>query len=219
MNEITDTILVNLKIISKIAPNNKLKLLNNTTTIEKEGIASWLLRWYNGDSREKTVNFIKTVIGDSINMTTDIMNSTYINNKNRRTAYEETEFTKLLSTLSLIKVEMGNSKTGIVNLQKTYELDIQIISQLEVIMNKIDGHLGIIERKLREIQSIESISLPPSPIPTEPKESTRETTRESNRESNRETTRDSNRDSNRETNRDSRDKELRDSREERSKKI
>lgn len=211
MNEISDNILVNLKIISKIAPNNKLKLLNNTTTIEKEGIASWLLRWYNGDSREKTVNFIKTVIGDSINMTTDIMNSTYINNKTRRTAYEETEFTKLLSTLSLIKVEMGNSKTGIINLQKTYELDIQIISQLEVIMNKIDGHLGIIERKLREIQSIESISLPPSPIPTEPKESNRDS-RESTRESNKDSreTRDT---------RDTRDKELRDSREERSKRI
>ncbi len=204
MNEITDNILVNLKIISKIAPNNKLKLLNNTTTIEKEGIASWLLRWYNGDSREKTVNFIKTVIADSINMTNDIMNSTYINNKGRKTAYEETEFTKLLSTLSLIKVEMGNSKAGIVNLQKTYELDIQIISQLEVVMNKIDGHLGIIDRKLREIQTGE-FSLPSSPIPIEPKDSKEKDTRD---------TRD-NRDMR--ENKDTRDKDLRDSREDRSK--
>lgn len=155
MNEITDNILVNLKIISKIAPNNKLKLIHNTTTIEKEGIASWLLRWYNGDSREKTVNFIKIVVADAINMTNDIMNSTYINNKSRRTTYEETEYTKSLSTLFLIKNEMNNSKTGIVNLQKTYELDIQIISQLEVVMNKIDGHLGIIERKLKEIHASE----------------------------------------------------------------
>jgi hypothetical protein len=155
MNEITDNILVNLKIISKIAPNNKLKLIHNTTTIEKEGIASWLLRWYNGDSREKTVNFIKVVLADAINMTNDIMNSTYINNKNRRTTYEETEYTKSLSTLFLIKNEMNNSKSGIINLQKTYELDIQIISQLEVVMNKIDGHLGIIERKLKEIHASE----------------------------------------------------------------
>jgi hypothetical protein len=157
MNEITDNILVNLKIISKIAPNNKLKLIHNTTTIEKEGIANWLLRWYNGDSREKTVNFIKVVLADAINMTNDIMNSTYINNRNRRTTYEETEYTKSLSTLFLIKNEMYNSKTGIVNLQKTYELDIQIISQLEVVMNKIDGHLGIIERKLKEIHASELI--------------------------------------------------------------
>lgn len=155
MNEITDNILVNLKIISKIAPNNKLKLIHNTTTIEKEGIASWILRWYNGDSREKTVNFIKIVLADAINMTNDIMNSTYINNKNRRTTYEETEYTKSLSTLFLIKNELYNSKTGIINLQKTYELDIQIISQLEVVMNKIDGHLGIIERKLKEIHASE----------------------------------------------------------------
>ena len=196
MNEITDNILVNLKIISKIAPNNKLKLLNNTTTIEKEGVASWLLRWYNGDSREKTVNFIKTVISDSINMTNDIMNSTYINNKGRKTTYEETEFTKLLSTLSLIKVEMSNSKVGIINLQKTYELDIQIISQLEVVMNKIDGHLGIIDRKIRDIQAQDILSHPSSPIPIESKES-----REASRETSRET----------------KDKEMRDSREERSK--
>jgi hypothetical protein len=152
MNEITDTILVNLKIISKIAPNNKLKLINNTTTIEKEGMAAWLLRWYNGDSREKTVNFIKTVVNDSINITNDLMNSTYINNRTRKTVYEETEFTKAYSMLMLIKNEMVNSKTGILNLNKTYQLDIQIISQLEVVINKIDGHIGIIERKLKEIQ-------------------------------------------------------------------
>jgi hypothetical protein len=152
MNEITDTILVNLKIISKIAPNNKLKLINNTTTIEKEGMAAWLLRWYNGDSREKTVGFIKTVVNDSINITNDLMNSTYINNRTRKTVYEETEFTKAYSMLMLIKNEMVNSKTGILNLNKTYQLDIQIISQLEVVINKIDGHIGIIERKLKEIQ-------------------------------------------------------------------
>jgi hypothetical protein len=130
-------------------------MIHNTTTIEKEGIASWLLRWYNGDSREKTVSFIKIVVADAINMTNDIMNSTYINNRSRRTTYEETEFTKSLSTLFLIKNEMNNSKTGIINLQKTYELDIQIISQLEVVMNKIDGHLGIIERKLKDIHASE----------------------------------------------------------------
>jgi hypothetical protein len=199
MNEITDNILVNLKIISKIAPNNKLKLIHNTTTIEKEGMASWLLRWYNGDSREKTVNFIKTVVSDSINMTNDIMNSTYINNKGRRTAYEETEFTKQLSTLFLIKNEMNNSKTGIINLQKTYELDIQIISQLEVVMNKIDGHLGIIERKLKDIHASETT--PTSPIGNDLKDS-RDTkdTKESNRDS-----------------RDNRDN--RDNKEERSKRI
>ena len=152
MNDITDTILVNLKIISKIAPNNKLKISNNTTTIEKEGLAAWLLRWYSGDSRLKTVNFIKTIVSDSINITTDLMNSTYINNKGKKAAYEETEFTKALSTLFLIRTELENSKIGILNLQKTYEMDIQIISQLEVVMNKIDGHLGIIDRKLKEIQ-------------------------------------------------------------------
>ena len=153
MNDITDTILVNLKIISKIVPYNKLKIFNNITTIEKEGLAALLMRWYYGDSRTKTVNFIKTIISDSINVTTELMNSTYITNKVKKTGYEETEFTKALSTLFLIRTEMENSKVGINNLQKTYELDIQIISQLEVIINKIDGHIGIIDRKLKDIQT------------------------------------------------------------------
>jgi len=166
MNDITDTILVNLKIVSKIAPNNKLKISNNTTTIEKEGLAAWLLRWYSGDSRLKTVNFIKTIVSDSINITTDLMNSTYINNKGKKAAYEETEFTKALSTLFLIRTELENSKHGILNLQKTYEMDIQIISQLEVVMNKIDGHLGIIDRKLKEIQAEHSEPAPASEVRT-----------------------------------------------------
>jgi 5-bromo-4-chloroindolyl phosphate hydrolysis protein len=92
------------------------------------------------------------------------MNSTYINNKGRKAAYEETEFTKALSTLFLIRTELENSKQGILNLQKTYEMDIQIISQLEVVMNKIDGHLGIIDRKLKEIQAEHT---EPVPAPSE----------------------------------------------------
>lgn len=152
MNEITDTILVNLKIISKINSNDKLKLSNYSTSIEKESLTSWLSRWYNGDSREKTISFIKTVITDAINITNDIMNSTYINNKAKRTVYEENEFTKSLNTLFLVKNEMVNCKTGILNLKKTYEMDIQIISQLEVIINKIDIHLSIIGKKLKDIE-------------------------------------------------------------------
>ena len=93
------------------------------------------------------------------------MNSTYITNKVRKTGYEETEFTKALSTLFLIRTEMENSKVGIANLQKTYELDIQIISQLEVIINKVDGHIGIIDRKLKEIQTEHVPEQPPTPIP------------------------------------------------------
>ncbi len=152
MNEITDSILVNLKIISKINPNDKLKVTSNTTSIEKEGLMSWLSRWYNGDSRDKTITFIKTVVTDAINITNDIMNSTYINNKAKRTVYEENEFTKSLNTLFLVKNEMENCKNGILNLKKTYEMDIQIISQLEVIISKIDVHLAIVSKKLKDIE-------------------------------------------------------------------
>lgn len=153
MNEITDTILVNLKIISKISPNDKLKVANNSTSIEKEGLISWLSRWYHGDSRVKTINFIKVVVADAINITNDIMNSTYINNKTKKTVYEENEYTKSLNTLFLIKNEMDNCKTGIINLKKTYELDIHVISQLEVIINKIDIHLSIIDKKLKDLEN------------------------------------------------------------------
>jgi hypothetical protein len=153
MNEITDTILVNLKIISKINPNDKLKTHSNYTSIEKENFLTGFSRWYHGDSRDKSISFIKLVINDSINITNDIMNSTYINNKNKKTIYEENEFTKSLNMLFLIKTELENSKLGLNNLKKTYDTDIQTISQIEVIINKIDSHLTIVERKLNEIKS------------------------------------------------------------------
>ena len=153
MHEITDNLLVNLKIISKIVPHNRLKLFNSSSTIDSENRLSWLTRWYNGDSRAKTVQFIKTVISDSINITNDLLNSTYVTtNSPKKTAYEETEFTKALNVLHLIQEEMTNCKVGLKNLQQTYEADIQIVSQLEVQMDKIDGHLGIVQRKLQDIQ-------------------------------------------------------------------
>lgn len=152
MNEITDQILVNLKIISKINPQDKLKVnYNNTSSIDKDNMLSSIYRWIHGDSRDKTIQFIKNVITDAVNITNDIMNSTYINNKNKKTIYEENEFNKSLTTLNLIKHELENAKTGIHNLKTTYELDIQIVSQLEVIMSRIDNHLSIIQRKLKDI--------------------------------------------------------------------
>ncbi len=151
MNDITDKILVNLKIISKIQPCDKVRILNETSTIERDSLTSWLSRWIHGDSRDKTMTHIRTVINDTINITNDIMNSTYINNRSRTTVYEENEFTKSLHMLFLIRNELESSKSGIENLQKTYEMDINVISQLEVIVNKIDSHLNIVDRKLREI--------------------------------------------------------------------
>ena len=149
----TDNLLVNLKIISKLVPQNRLKLLHSSSTIEPDTMFSCIARWYNGDSRGKTVQFIKTVISDSIKITNDLMNSTYVNNVDtKKNTYEETEFTKALNVLQLIQEEMTRCKTGLKNLQMTYEHDIQIVSQLEVQMNKIDGHLGIIERKLQDIE-------------------------------------------------------------------
>lgn len=156
MHDITDNLLVNLKIISKIVPHNRLKMLNSSSTIDSPNMLSWLTRWYNGDSRAKTVQFIKTVISDSITVSNDFMNSTYVSNmmnsSSLSSCYEETEFTKAINMLQLIQEEMTNSKVGLKNLQQTYETDIQIVSQLEVQMDKIDGHLGILKRKLQEIQ-------------------------------------------------------------------
>ncbi len=81
MHEITDNLLVNLKIISKIVAYNRLRLCNNSSsTIDNPNMMSWLTRWYNGDSRAKTVQFVKSVIGDAITITNDLMNSSYITN-------------------------------------------------------------------------------------------------------------------------------------------
>jgi len=155
MNDMTDNLLVNLKIISKISPRNRLKLLHSSSTIEPDTMFSWISRWYNGDSRGNTVQFIKSVISDSIKITNDLMNSTHVNiniGATKKNTYEETEFIKALNVLQLIHEEMAHSKVGLKNLQLTYENDIQIVSQLEVQINKIDGHLGIIERKLQDLK-------------------------------------------------------------------
>jgi hypothetical protein len=159
MHDITDNLLVNLKIISKIVPHSRLKLISSSSTIDTHNMFSWLTRWYNGDSRVKTVQFVKSVIIDSITITNDLMNSTYVSNMlspemkgKAKTGYEETEFIKTINVLHLIQEEMTNCKVGLKNLQLTYEADVQIISQLEVQMSKIDAHLGIIKRKLQDIQ-------------------------------------------------------------------
>jgi hypothetical protein len=189
MHDITDNLLVNLKIISKIVPYNRLKLCNNSSsTIDNPNALSWLTRWYNGDSRAKTVQFVKSVIGDSITITNDLMNSTYVSNmlsselKTKvKTSYEETEFIKTINALHLIQEEMTSCKGGLKNLQQTYETDVQIVSQLEVQMNKIDGHLGIIKRKLLDIQkscgdkyAFVFLKPPPPPPPPPPPSRTRD---------------------------------------------
>ena len=73
-----NNVLVNLKVISKIAENGKISTtsVNNTISIENEGYLTPVWRFVNGDSRKRTIESITDIIDSAIQISNNMIQHT-----------------------------------------------------------------------------------------------------------------------------------------------
>ncbi len=118
-----DTILLNLKMLSQINPNDKLYTENGQIKIDTPTLMQGIYRWMNEYSRERTMNDLDKLISETLK---------YVNiniKKESRTEEDNRNCQKIL-------VEISKSLTGIQNLKITYKDDTYIQSKLDVINEK-----------------------------------------------------------------------------------
>ena len=131
-NQIEDNLL-NLKIISKIKENDKLSSQEKIIKIDPPSLLQGVYRWMNAEGRNITLEKLTEIVNDSMVITEGLLQ--------REKELKENEYLDLQENNSQIFqnfiIELTNSLLGLENLKKTYHEDINIMSQLDILLKKI----------------------------------------------------------------------------------
>lgn len=131
-----DTYLLNLKIISKIEENDKLITTDTLIKIDKPTVFQGVHRWMSSESRTNTLESLNQIYENSFDITDILLTKEKEIDENKKELEDSNSqiFQKFI-------IEFTNSLVGIDNLKKTYKNDILILSQLDMISNKINSRL------------------------------------------------------------------------------
>jgi hypothetical protein len=147
---IPDKLLINLKIISKIQKNGRItRSYDGIISLENDVFYQSIKRFISNDSRRQAIFEINSVITECIDVLTHILNSKYMN----KNYYSSEEFNKNCELIDLLLVELGLAKVGVENLKFTYQNDQNIISQIDIIILKINTVLKDVSQKLKYYQT------------------------------------------------------------------
>ena len=172
--------LINLNIVSKIRPNDKIYVnTDNYISIEYDSMFQGFLRFIYNNSRNKNINNLNNFYSLTFNQIDDLLNSKYLNvfiskidfrkspNKNihqsedksnfpieHRCDLENENFLKVYSDLMEINHYIKLSISGLDNLKKTYVADVLTTSKIDIIINNVEFHIKKINKKLEHIDTI-----------------------------------------------------------------
>lgn len=158
-----DKIFVNLKILSKIQKNGRIsKSLNGIIGIEKVNFYQAVKRFLSRDSRNKSLCEVRSIIDDAVGFVYSLINSKYMSDD---LVYTD-EYHNAFEIINLLIKGMHESKTGLENLKFTYSSDINITSQLDIILMKIETTCKDIIYKINNKNSTLKITLDDQSIST-----------------------------------------------------
>ena len=128
-----ETNILNLKILSKIKEHDKLSTNDTIIKIDSPSIFQGMTRWINSEGRGVTLERLKEIIDDTLDITEKLLDSEKIKKDYNSKDLEENNsqiFQKFI-------IEMTNCLLGLENLKKTYGEDILIASQIDLLLKKI----------------------------------------------------------------------------------
>ena len=160
---IPDKLFINLKILSKIQKNGRIcRSSNGIIALEHETFYQSIKRFMTNDSRQQSVFEINSIINETIECMSNLVNSKYMNKQYNTTD----EYYKNCEVLHLLLTELFNAKCGIENLRFTYSSDPNITSQLDIMIVKINSSLKDMQHKLDYFHSFlpESYKLIPQDV-------------------------------------------------------
>jgi hypothetical protein len=142
---IPDNLLINLKILSKIQKNGRIaRSFDGIIGLETDAYYQSFKRFVSSDSRKQAVFEINSIISECINVLNGILNSKYMS----KTYCQSDEFRKNCEELELLISTLELARNGIENLKFTYQNDQNTVSQLDVIILKINTNIKDITQKI-----------------------------------------------------------------------
>lgn len=145
-NMTIEEILLQLNIISKIDKLSKITVSNKSLEIDNRYF-QFIRRYYNGDSRNSTIENIDQIISKSFILIDDILNKEVANDieKGQQKNYFTEDNSHLLQRFLL---ELTNSIKGINNLKQTYSGDTTTTARVDFIIQKINMRIEKIQKLL-----------------------------------------------------------------------
>ena len=116
--------------------NDKLITNKDIIKIDKPDIFQGIKRWYSKEGRENTMKKLNNIFDSSFKITDEILEK----EKDKNVEHNNLDDSNSQIFQKFI-VEFTNSLKGIDNLKKTYNQDIPMTSQLDMIANKLGNRL------------------------------------------------------------------------------
>ena len=147
---IPDKLLINLKIISKIQKNGRIaRSCDGIISLENDVFYQFIKRFVTNDSRKQAIFEINSVINECIDILQYILNSKYMN----KNFNQSDEYIKNCENINLLLSEMEAARCGIENLKFTYQNDPNTVSQIDILILKINTTIKDVSHKLSYFQS------------------------------------------------------------------
>jgi hypothetical protein len=149
-----DSLKVNLKVIGQIPENCKISHNGNdiTFSLVKGRYLQGVSRYFNGDSRDKTITLLTCIIETAILASKNILDSkmfyrgkidlsdSFVNDKMSR----ETKCVFL--DLQNLSQGLKESISGLKNLKKTYNKDTTFGCRIEILITRITDHCSVTQK-------------------------------------------------------------------------
>jgi len=137
-----DSVITNLKIISNIKRGDKIFINDNNIIQIDDSHLQCINRYLYNRSRNITISFLKDMVNSTLVITDNILNNEYNNINKSESIYNENTHTvdfedKNSDLLQKCIIEINNSYKGFVNLKKTYDDDVTINAELDVLIEQL----------------------------------------------------------------------------------
>jgi hypothetical protein len=148
-----DRLLVDIKVISKIEENGKIKTNGSSNiSLDSKSVIRGLWRNLRGDDRNKAIDAIEEKIFAVIEISNQLIDSNYLtsrtNSSDTTEKFFKTEKEKILIALKNVSHDLQACVKGLRNLSKTYWDDAVVIARLDQIIGCIDNHVCKLDKKL-----------------------------------------------------------------------
>jgi hypothetical protein len=155
MSQFPDSLLINLNIISKIAPNDKIFVNGEGyISIENSTIFQGLFRFFYSNGRSKSVhnlsNFYQHVFK-------------FVDQSIAHNPPQCSEACVSKGALKTLGIYLQKSLSGVENLKQTYQTDVVITSKMDIIMDSIRQYAKKIDKYTTDVfepSSVPSASRP-----------------------------------------------------------
>lgn len=141
-----DQILLNLKILGMVPRNGRIRRSDNgTITLENDDLLVPVKRYIYNDGRKQSILDINSILDEAFSLINIILSSKKMIENDFQLCDANRQ---LINQLQVIHDELSKSKKGIENLKTTYKDDIKTCASFDLMMDKINLHLGEITRKI-----------------------------------------------------------------------